>query len=142
MRISDWSSDVCSSDLKVVHLLELIDVENQQPHPAELLQRPIDCRFQPLVEQHAVGKPGQRIMFGGPANLLFHQDMLVKVFGIAVPADDPAMRTTTGKAPTPHPTIANSAKTYPTHDATGCSGQDRLGDRGVPAHGTSRRRSG
>src|SRR3546814_18082877 len=125
MRISDWSSDVCSSDLKVVHLLELIDVENQQPHPAELLQRPIDCRFQPLVEQHAVGKPGQRIMFGGPANLLFHQDMLVNVFGIAVPADDPAMRITTGKAPRPHPTIANIDKTHPAPAAKGCRSEER-----------------
>src|SRR3546814_13433418 len=113
MRISDWSSDVCSSDLKVVHLLELIDVENQQPHPAGLLQRPIDCRFQPLVEQHAVGKPGQRIMFGGPANLLFHQDMPVNVFGIAVPADEPAMRITTGKAPPLQPTIPQLNHTYP-----------------------------
>src|SRR3546814_15938240 len=127
MRISDWSSDVCSSDLKVVHLLELIDVENQQPHPAELLQRPIDCRFQPLVEQHAVGKPGQRIMFGGPANLLFHQDMLVNVFGIAVPADDPAMRIPTGKATSPHPTIANIDQTYHAPDVQGCYGHERPG---------------
>src|SRR3546814_11545812 len=35
MRISDWSSDVCSSDLVDDGLLELGGGEGQAPHPAD-----------------------------------------------------------------------------------------------------------
>src|SRR3546814_15856686 len=49
MRISDWSSDVCSSDLKqTLHLLQRV----AQDQPVALNRPRWQCRFaQPLLDQ-------------------------------------------------------------------------------------------
>src|SRR3546814_5878788 len=53
MRISDWSSDVCSSELTQQHLaLPLIAIENALPVPLE--QRP---SVTPLIQIHCQSIP-------------------------------------------------------------------------------------
>src|SRR3546814_8768870 len=69
MRISDWSSDVCSSDLFVLHLDRAVDEQrmvfdrnrlrkpdailrmNARHRAGERLQHCLACRFQPVDAQ-------------------------------------------------------------------------------------------
>src|SRR3546814_16793397 len=56
MRISDWSSDVCSSDLVIALILQRIGAQLvDEPDPAALL---------PQIEQHVPSRVGHRMERG------------------------------------------------------------------------------
>src|SRR3546814_5257309 len=63
MRISDWSSDVCSSDLLQIYAPELSDYATDRIHIEENLRKAMklgafECHLQPkvrLVDRHWIG---------------------------------------------------------------------------------------
>src|SRR3546814_11256412 len=60
MRISDWSSDVCSSDL-VIHILEIVQIEHQQRHAFMFTRGALKQRNTCFGNGTAVEKTCQRI---------------------------------------------------------------------------------
>src|SRR3546814_10043169 len=65
MRISDWSSDVCSSDLAVVDQLETVQVEVQHGEAGALpAVHARDRRVQALEHDNPVGQAGQAVVAG------------------------------------------------------------------------------
>src|SRR3546814_1255135 len=74
MRISDWSSDVCSSDLGAVDALRLVALAAaDQPDPVDLLrQRPMHDRHELSAEIRAVLRD-LRSALAAHGNRLGHQ---------------------------------------------------------------------
>src|SRR3546814_5186736 len=56
MRISDWSSDVCSSDLDVQPLLDLAEDQKMPGRPVARVAAPDLAR--PVVAQHRIEREG------------------------------------------------------------------------------------
>src|SRR3546814_13085459 len=63
MRISDWSSDVCSSDLRALDTIERTrrcDIGERDPHVLIVGERALDHRLQPgIAEDVAIAERGQ-----------------------------------------------------------------------------------
>src|SRR3546814_20041463 len=67
MRISDWSSDVCSSDLVaegIVDALEVVDVREQQRHLPRRAAHQHQLLVEVFAESQSVRQPGQRVGVG------------------------------------------------------------------------------
>src|SRR3546814_7217447 len=88
MRISDWSSDVCSSDLRLYRIAGAIELDGRikqerhgfadQPHlrahavrpPLGLAQIHVEARSETAAKHFIGGDEGQRIVEAGPAKRL------------------------------------------------------------------------
>src|SRR3546814_6262205 len=79
MRISDWSSDVCSSDLPVD--LHLIEIEHARPFDelhAKLIILIIIIEGRCVEGQQPVGDRGADARFIGPDRFGFHAGVLAR----------------------------------------------------------------
>src|SRR3546814_1311805 len=65
MRISDWSSDVCSSDLRRLEVAALVTRRGAEPGP---VGRHLAARFETAAEQHR-GRRGAMIGAAGAVDL-------------------------------------------------------------------------
>src|SRR3546814_7969029 len=87
MRISDWSSDVCSSDLKmavfVVVALEMIDVDHQRRNRSTLVQATMPFPHQTVVQRPAIGNAGQAVFGSQLGQLAIGHFKLRSAFGNA-----------------------------------------------------------
>src|SRR3546814_9380942 len=84
MRISDWSSDVCSSDLVVQPDVDRAvgpDLRVDLHQPGQLLKQPVAVVLKPRVLRGAVGRAAQAGIEAGKrtADLVDPRDRLVDV---------------------------------------------------------------
>src|SRR3546814_5652633 len=91
MRISDWSSDVCSSDLTCLALSGLLPAADQTGNEVEA---EVDAALLHLAERGALGSFDQPLTIARPAQVRYELGAVVDVRkpdprGLEVPADTP-----------------------------------------------------